>query len=270
LLLVDGVKSVAELERLMAAAGVSDGALQLLLEKGLIRFADDQGESQPEPVQAVPSEGTAPVSPVPPVPGAAQPKPTPTQKAVLSIAPGRYGITSPILPESPATLFPPTIVEPRSTGLEIVSLPELETILGEATKLEMETIVGVATMLELTPTTMLAPDTAVKIPSTEPARLPPLAQAEYDFHVAAAAMRQRVVPAAVLQMNLTVARAHLASALDQFLEIDGYALKLRVVASESRAELEQMFPLIAGAFQQKMDKSAATRLIGIAQSLLDR
>jgi len=51
---------------------------------------------------------------------------------------------------------------------------------------------------------------------------------------------------------------------------DGYALKLRVVASESRAELEQMFPLIAGAFQQKMDKSAATRLIGIAQSLLDR
>src|SRR5580704_16048195 len=41
LLLVDGVKSAAELEQLMEAAGVTPGALQLLLAKGLIRFPDE-------------------------------------------------------------------------------------------------------------------------------------------------------------------------------------------------------------------------------------
>ena len=42
LLLVDGVKSVAELERLMEAAGVTPGALQLLIDKGLIRLPEEE------------------------------------------------------------------------------------------------------------------------------------------------------------------------------------------------------------------------------------
>ena len=47
LLLVDGVKSVVELERLLAAAGVTPGALQMLLDKGLIRFPEEPAAKPP-------------------------------------------------------------------------------------------------------------------------------------------------------------------------------------------------------------------------------
>ncbi len=51
LLLVDGVRSSIELERLMQAAGVTPGALQLLLDKGLIRIPeDDLQDGVPAPI----------------------------------------------------------------------------------------------------------------------------------------------------------------------------------------------------------------------------
>lgn len=323
LLLVDGVKSVAELERLMAAAGVTAGALQLLLDKGLIRFqeevqekpvpttttkADDSVFALEEPQASVAGQSAEPVIPRP-EPAHEAPAAKVSEEAqhkakanesehefLIEVPPiddRRYHYqqdkASSSVEHTPTVqgpdLFPDVIVpvaqisaasEPENAAvspLEVATLIELETILGGVTKMEMDTILGIATKLELTPTQMLAqtqmPKTAVMMPVAAPTRLPPLAQAEYDFKMASANQKQ-VIPAAVLRMNLTVARAHLASALDQHLEIDGYALKQRVIACEARADLEQLFRLVESLLTQKMDKSAVARIMGVAQALLER
>jgi hypothetical protein len=328
LLLVDGVKSVTELERLMTAAGVTSGALQLLLDKGLIRFPEEAVESpviatesefvnsipnptiiantetvaaaisteaprsnefaatvlvselsapvvnemQPSPEESeekTPHKESAPAN-VPPPEVASVPRPV--QEQVLE--PESDSISAPDMFPFPIVAKPNVVpvevpARPATAALEVVTLLELETILGVVTKLEMDTILGVATKLELTPTQMLAPPTAVRAPNSDPTHLPPLAQAEHDYRMSAATQKQ-VIPAAILRMNLTVARAHLANALDQFLEIDGYALKQRVMACESRSELEQLFRLVESALLQKKDKSSVARLMGIAQTLLER
>lgn len=354
LLLVDGVKSVAELERLMTAAGVTPGALQLLLDKGLIRFPEDAPatvttQAQPEPGELVGKPAvvvpagvaaavdasqpplqdhgkveiaqTAPTAEAPAIAAATRSKSEPQPEAVHlpepapAPAPASAPIVAPVLETAPAQeampepepepepepcetsvdilsvmrapavamvnvlprpmrdAMPPPPVPipdaiPAPAPLEVVTLLELETILGDVTKLEMEAILDVATMLEATPTQVLAPKTAVKVPLSEE-HLPPLAQAERDFR-AAANVQKLVIPAAVLHMNLTAARAHLANAIDLYLEIDGYALKQKVIACESRAELEQLFRVIESSLMQKIGKAEATRLMGIATALLDR
>lgn len=282
LLLVDGVKSVPELERLMAAAGVTPGALQLLLEKGLIRIPDDLQEEAPiEEVNAdapIADKSAIDISETPQTKAvessAADAPESEVSEVITDLAPN-ISVISPI-PNSQLApknavqdAIAPAAAEGAQNGMEVVTLLELETILGGATQGEMDTIVEVATLLELTPTLMLAPDTAVKVPLTEPARLPPLAQAEFNYR-STAMPRAKVVPASVLRSNLIAARAHLANALDLHLEIDGYAVKQKMMACESRDELEQMFRLIEGVLLQRVDKLAATRLIGTARSLLDR
>ncbi len=264
LLLVDGAKSMDELERLMDAAGVTPGALQMLLDKGLIKIPEPEPEAQP----AKPLD-------VPPI--------TLTDAAHTVLR--KDGTPQPDLPPIAPTIFEPTRLEPAqerterphasaprvlSAPLEVVTLLELETILGAATKLEVATILGVATMLELTPTQMMAPKTAVKVPPDE-SRLSPLAQAERDLQ----AMQEEpepkpVIPAAILRSNLMAARAHLAAALDQFLEIDGYVIKQKVMACENREELEAMVPQLAAAFIKKIEKTAAKRLLSTAEAMLDR
>jgi hypothetical protein len=317
LLLVDGVKSTAELERLMAAAGVTPGALQLLLDKGLIRFAEEEAESTADSESAGDAaraslghqgdEGSATVAEEGPqrtvavgattvldVPTLIEP---PQLRAPVSPAPKRAVHAVPDAPraQDPAQAKPqvnsPEIPQERkqesastaplravrservlSAPLEVVTLLELETILGGATKMEVATILGVATMLELTPTQMMAPDTAVKKPPpAEPARLPPLAQAQRQHELKAVpAAPQMVVPAAVLRMNLMAARAHLAAALDQYLEVEVYVLRQKVAAAESREELEQLYALVEGALIAKIDRTAATRILRIATEILDR
>jgi len=298
LLLVDGVKSVAELERLMTAAGVTTGALQLLLDKGLIRFPDEEPEqavvevlreashSIPNPTILIPepafAEAAVAADEIAATIVAVQAPPAPLPATPPQLAEVDKEIPVEVSrpkkpPEAPAAVAPETQIVPMPTpakpprlpSLEVVTLLQLETILGVATKMEMETILGVATKLELTPTQVLAPKTAVKAQTTEQ-HLPPLLQAEHDYWAAQIVAPTPVIPAAILRMNLTVARAHLASALDLFLEVDGYALKQRVVACESRAELEKMFPLVVGALIRKIDKSATARLMGVAQALLER
>jgi hypothetical protein len=293
LLLVDGVKSVAELERLMVAIGVTPDALQLLLDKGLIRFSDDQLRTENAPAVKPTTPGVPLAAKEPPsfvksrIADSANEPLVSAKKVTAEKRGGERQGAQPLKgggESAPKALHPPLAPGSASARaaadadtsspaalphvLEVVTLLEVETILGGASKLEMETIVNVAEKLELTPTLMLAPNTAVKVPLTEPMRLPPLAQAQSDYQTASA--RGKVVPASVLHMNLTVARAHLANALDQYLEIDGYAIKQRVVACTARADLEQMFRLIEGALSQKADKLAVTRVMGIARSLLDR
>jgi len=338
LLLVDGVKSMEELERLMDAAGVTPGALQMLLDKGLIRIPEPEPQPQAQAVQPldVPSitltdaahtilekdgkpgselppiaptilepsmieaaKVEAPAEPVKaePVPAKAEPvkkepaKVTPIKAAPAKVAPVEVKpilmepfkvepykaepikvATAEAAPQQEKTetqiARPPVIAAP----LEVATLLELETILGEATKMEVATILGVATMLELTPTQMRAPNTAAKAPPpVEPVRLTPLAQAERDLQ----AMRQEaepkpVIPAAVLRSNLMAARAHLAAALDEYLEIDGYLLKQKVMACENREELQALVPQLAAAFIKKMEKTAAKRLLSTAEAMLDR
>jgi hypothetical protein len=307
LLLVDGVRSAAELERLMQAAGVTPGALQLLLDKGLIRFPeDDRQESVPAPTigQIIPDEkpplSLVPITIQPEVfeptlvlapttsshtlsapeqslvepsehtigKSAEQSAEQPTKNAVEKTPSGNETATARPLGTPPAT-SPKTPGPATPNPLEVVTLLEIETILGIATELEVETILAVATKLEATPTQALAPDTVVKAPQNEEIRLPPLAQAQRAFRVAAAAQK-KVIPASILQLNLMVARAHLANALDQYMEIDGYLLKQKVVGCESRAELENLFGLVESGLAQRMEKAAAARIMGIARAVLER
>jgi hypothetical protein len=277
LLLVDGVKSVAELERLMSAAGVTPGALQLLLDKGLIRFQEEPLENTIVETASMAIETAIQIAIEPtiiaPVEGLSIKALNHTTRSTVV----EVNISS-VRSQAPVA-SPPTIVAPKSgavrppghasPALAVANLADLETILGEATKLEIKTILGVATKLELTPTQLLAPNTLVKVPPTEPPRLPPLAQAAQQYR-AAPIVQKHVLPAAMLRMNLTVARAHLANALDEFVEIDGYALKQKVVACESRTDLEQLFLMVENALNRKIDKPAVTRLMGIAQSILER
>ncbi|HXA46105.1 MAG TPA: hypothetical protein VNW52_00640 [Burkholderiaceae bacterium] len=302
LLLVDGIKSVVELERLMSAAGVTAGALQLLLDKGLIRLeeeppetsSDAASEAQPlltefdiAPTILAPVETAVAIAPEkayerneiatsdshsnfhrhpsPVSPAAAVPTHIPmavASKVVPVITPPQPSAAS-----APGKLPARTPAVPAAVA--VVNLIDLETILLDVTKLEMKTILGVATKLELTPTQLLAPNTVVKVPLTEPPRLPPLAQAEQQYR-AAPIVKKHVIPAVMLRMNLMVARAHLANALDQYVEMDGYALKQKVVACESRDELEQLFSLVENALMRKIDKPAVARVMGVTQSLLER
>jgi hypothetical protein len=324
LLLVDGVKSAAELERLMAAAGVTPGALQLLIDKGLIRFQEepqiplqaaehaesdapgdfsgedwdvlddiDAESSQTENV-VVPTASQQQVrsgqkqAELKDVVKAASTQPIVTKESepiipILIPEPRKPAAKSAVVdpPIAESELFPEFVVaspqaervieEDLGPALEVATLIELESILGDVTKAEMDTILGVATQLELTPTQTLAlaPKTAVQAPAA-PGRMPPLVQAEYDFKMSAAAVQKPVIPAAILRMNLTVARAHLANVLDLYLEIDGYALKQNVMGCESREELEQLFRLVEGALMRKLDRPAVQRIMGVAQALLER
>jgi hypothetical protein len=283
LLLVDGVKSMDELERLMDAAGVTPGALQMLLDKGLVRIPEPEPEPQPvQPVALPPVTVTnaahtilqrdgKPANDLPLIaPTVLEPRFEPTlyepQKERIDVPRSRVAV-----PEPPTEVRPPQAPRVLNAPLEVVTLLELETILGAATKMEVATILGVATMLELTPTQMRAPNTAVKAPPLEAARLTPLSRAERDLHALREDPEPRpVIPAHILLSNLMAARAHLAAALDEFLEIDGYLLKQKVMACENRAELEALVPQLAAAFIKKIEKTAAKRLLSTAEAMLDR
>jgi hypothetical protein len=296
LLLVDGVKSAAELERLMAAAGVTPGALQLLIDKGLIRFQEEPQaeldedaalhdiEPESEHVELEPPVSQQQTTAIPKIVSqAAQPKVTQELEPMVPLIPEPRKPTAKPIESAPPKVEPDmfpefvvTPVEPEAIieddigpALEVATLIELESILGDVTRAEMDTILGIATQLELTPTQALAPKTAVQAPAVA-GRLPPLAQAEYDFKMSTTAVQKQVIPAAVLRMNLTVARAHLANVLDLHLEIDGYALKQNVMGCESREELEQLFRLVEGALMRKLDRPATQRIMGVAQALLER
>ena len=262
LLLVDGAKSMDELERLMDAAGVTPGALQMLIDKGLIKIPEPEHTIQPLAMDAEPITLSDAAHTVLQRDGTPRPDLPPIAPTILDV-PTRIepALERPQRPSAPRVLSAP---------LEVVTLLELETILGAATKMEVATILGVATMLELTPTQMMAPKTAVRVPATD-ARLPPLAQAERDLQaMQEEAEPKSVIPAAILRSNLMAARAHLAAALDQFLEIDGYLLKQKVMACDNRDELEAMVPQLAAAFIKKIEKTAAKRLLTTAEAMLDR
>jgi hypothetical protein len=303
LLLVDGIRSVTELERLMTAAGVTPGALQLLLDKGLIRFHEEEPELEKAVVEALPEAGNS--IPIPtimiPAPGfvetplvlapaegsataeaattivAADASPPTAQKTpeipdaaaqAASALPAVEAEPTPeITPPPPTPMSAPQVavamqIKPAA-AVEVVTLLELEAILGDVTKVEMEAILHVATKLELTPTQAMVTKTAFKEPSAQQA-----APVTHDYWTPGTV--KRVIPAAVLRMNLMAARAHLANALDLYLEVEGYALKQKVVACESRAELEQLFLLVENTLKQRIDKAGAAIVMDIARDLLER
>ena len=296
LLLVDGVRSVAELENLMMAAGVTPGALQLLLDKGLIRFHEEKPEATA--VEVLPEAGSSILNPTILIPQPAFAEKSvaePPVEVAATVAVDTAVVLADTAPAAPgseiesAVAAPPApsaapvseaLPQPTSdaqfaaanpvtpaVAVEVVTLLELEAILGEATKVEMETILGVATKLEATPTQAAEPRSAIKEPNVEQPALP-APPVTHDYWTPGAGTR--VIPAAVSRMNLMAARAHLANALDLYLEVSGYALKQVVVASESRAELEQLFLLVESTLRQRIDKPAAALVMDIARELLDR
>jgi hypothetical protein len=290
LLLVDGVRSVAELENLMMAAGVTPGALQLLLDKGLIRFHEEKPEATA--LEALPEAGSSILNPTILIPQPAFAEKSvvePSVEVAATVAVATTVVLGDTAPPEPGSARESAVVAPPApsaapqplpaaqvaaaeeakpaAAVEVVTLLELEAILGDATNVEMETILGVATKLEATPTQAVEPKSAVKEPSVEqPA--PSVPPVTHDYWTPGAGTR--VIPAAVSRMNLMAARAHLANALDLYLEVGGYALKQVVVASESRAELEQLFLLVESTLRQRIDKPAAALVMDIARELLDR
>jgi len=228
----------------------------MLIDKGLIKIPEPEHTIQPLAMDAEPITLSDAAHTVLQRDGTPRPDLPPIAPTILDV-PTRIepALERPQRPSAPRVLSAP---------LEVVTLLELETILGAATKMEVATILGVATMLELTP------KTAVRVPATD-ARLPPLAQAERDLQaMQEEAEPKSVIPAAILRSNLMAARAHLAAALDQFLEIDGYLLKQKVMACDNRDELEAMVPQLAAAFIKKIEKTAAKRLLTTAEAMLDR
>jgi hypothetical protein len=141
LLLVDGVKPVSELEQLLAASGVKPGALQTLLEKGLISIHQDDSVSVPGPETSAVTEAVFETTPAPEavsiteaapasetVPGpvaAATPEPSPASQAVrvpepsapLAATPAPQAAPAPkaaTAPEPPAAPKPVSIAKPAA------------------------------------------------------------------------------------------------------------------------------------------------------------
>ncbi|MBV8665444.1 MAG: hypothetical protein JO269_03075 [Burkholderiaceae bacterium] len=274
LLLVDGVKSAAELERMMVAAGVTPGALQLLLDKGLIRFPEEPTRQMTEPApehtvlfdpMTMPRPANKPVQAAAKPPAQAVQKEQPVKEAPIK-----------------EPQHEPLSLEAGSSVLEIPTLSEIETILGVATELEMQTIIGVATKLEVTPQSPESAQPERARPESAPpqnasaAKPPPKKerptakeQAQRTVKAIEEAEKQ-VISTSILKMNLIVARAHIANALDQYLEVDGYVLRQKIAACESRGDLELLFPLVEAALHMKLEKAAVARLMGISRALLER
>ncbi|HEX8957835.1 MAG TPA: hypothetical protein VF798_16260, partial [Burkholderiaceae bacterium] len=111
LLLVDGVKSLDELERLMDAAGVTPGALQMLLDKGLIRIPE------PEPAQQIVETMEAP--------------PITVSEAAQSV------LQREAQPENGLPQFAPTILDPAREEPVKVEPSQAKPVKGEPLKADL-------------------------------------------------------------------------------------------------------------------------------------
>lgn len=323
LLLVDGVKSIRELNPLLAASGVKPGTLEILLEKGLISVSshalvatpvdEEPAEADviqaPQAAPAVETESIAQAKPTPVVsivePAAKaepQPKAAPALTAAPAAVPAPKAAPEPkAIPEPESDLsasWPVTIsvdatdndLQDRELAREVpvvVQTPKAMPTSTAAPRPEAATP-AVQPAARSTPAANIAPKNnepvpeATKAPQAVPApkavpKLEPVmseakpltisvALTEEDPYDQEMVHRVAVAPPPPDDMKLLVARAHLANALDDY--VDGYILKQVVTGCTSRAELESLFDAIERVLVKTVGKVRSEDVMGTAKTLL--
>lgn len=271
LLLVDGMKSIGELNQLLAASGVKPGTLELLAEKGLIRvLAQERPGMQAQAAapaiastQVTVSRADAAPAPKEVGPAAAVPAPkampAPASPATepVGMAPAPSPTPEAKAQSAPKTPSPPKAEPARKTEPIPRAEPALQPEPAPAAASPSSTI--------RTPKAAAAP--ASIAPASAPVGMP--APEQDDRYDTEAAPRISIpVPAPPEDMKLVVARAHLASALDEHVGVQAYVLKQMVVGCASRAELMSLFDAAEAAMSKSLDKAGSARIIGISKALL--
>ncbi|WP_019142517.1 hypothetical protein [Noviherbaspirillum massiliense] len=241
LLLVDGLKTVGELRRVMDAAGAHAGALETLFEKGLIAIPAE------EPVQA-PAAAPAPVASREALPTLES---EPSVEPVLEHASWPVQEAAPVrAPQSRQPAETPTpsrkVATPEPTSPAPV--PELP-VLSQDGKMPSADSGGTAAAK---PKEDNKPASAVK-----PASMPNQAGGQ-----------RSATSASGVDLKLLGARAHLASALDEHVGFQSYILKQQLVGCSSRPELESLYGAVEKALGAALKPPHTQKIIDTAKSVL--
>lgn len=263
LLLVDGVKSIGELEQLLTASGVKPGALELLLEKGLIRVPLHDPAGMPA---AMPASTIAPmpetvskieVAPVAKAAPASDPAPAAEAVSVPKAAPA-------LKPAPPAEVAPAPKVKP---ALKAEPAPKIEPVLKAEPALKAEPVPKAASMPKATPVPKAPPQPEPAAPASGPVGMTAPTYDDQDDTEPAPEINIPV-PDPPDDMKLVVARAHLANALDEHAGMQGYVLKQMVAGCTSRAELLSLCDAAEKLMAKSLDKAGRASVIGISKALL--
>lgn len=251
LLLVDGVKSVGELNRLIQTPDEEQRALDILLGQGLIQYRSREPINVPAPKPI--AVATLDVKPVAEPEPELEPEPEPEPKLERKPAPK---------PKAKREIGPNTAIK-RNTRIKLDTKIKPDTQLNTKAKLNPRTRTRIKVKPELTNVVQPAP---LLIEERLKSRSPPAA-AVVMASVAAAPV---AAPPVVVRhdMKLTVARAHLANALDDHLGIDGYILKQEVMRCTTHEELEALFDTIEKDLRPVIYSVAALNVIFLAKSIL--
>jgi hypothetical protein len=319
LLLVDGVKSIRELEPLLVASGVKPGTLEILLEKGLISVsvhapavasANDvtteaealptpQVESAAEAESAVQVEAAPAIEMTEPAAKAApQLQATPAPKAAsepkaVSEPKASPGPESVMPPEWPVTIS----VDAMDPDLQDRELVKAAPVAAQQPKAAPAAVSAPAPAITAAkPAARSAPATYSAPKNNEPVREAPKAArtpeivprlepvmsgaklsgakpltvsvplTEDDPYDKEMVHRVAVAPPPPEDMKLLIARAHLANALDDYVE--GYILKQIVTGCASRAELQSLFDAVERVLVKSLGKVRSDDVMGTAKTLL--
>jgi hypothetical protein len=292
LLLVDGVKSVRELEQLLAASGVKPGALQTLFEKGLISIPQDDSVSVPAATaapekSAIPEAISAPET-VPAYDAAAAPEASPAPQAVpapkASAAPAPQAAPPPKVTSAPKPAAAPRTVptakaapapEPAATpkappAPKPAPAAKAAPDTASTAKAAPTPKPAPAAKAPSTPKAVPAPQGAARPASHPPAltavRLPVPAQSDEQDEAPEHEVQIFVPPPPPEDMKLLVARAHVANALDD--RVDSYVLKQMVASCSSRAQLESLFDAAEKVLMKSLGSARSAAVLGVAKALL--
>lgn len=260
LLLVDGVKPVSELTRMMAGAGVQSDALEILLEKGLISLpvaptaSVEAPAPAPEEVESSSQPDTTPPVETALEPEVSVPREVPAPKATVPVmesievkASARAPAAAPeIKPAPPAKLVRDVPQEPRETPKRSASpIPKA----AAATE-------GVATRQPVS-STPDADEPSPRSRSSTPKASP-----------GQTAERKKPASGPDAELRLMRARAHLASVLDEHVGIQTYVLQQCLIDCTSVEELESYFDQVEKSLSTVLKAPKAADLVAVARTVL--
>jgi hypothetical protein len=300
LLLVDGVKSVRELEQLLAASGVKPGALQTLLEKRLISAGDNAliasntvsraekpaATEAPAIAQEPAARAEALITKSPPLPD--QPGTTVTVAAeVPSVAPAPATVKVAASPPAPkvssaseaALATPPLRTSVRLPSPEQKPAPKAVPVAAEKSKpaptvksarssvdVPFPTLPAIPAAAPVAPTAPVMATQAFPHPIPARGRQEPLLVDQEEDEEPDSALANFIQPPPPEDMKLLAARAHVASALDD--RVDGYVLRQMVASCSSRAELLSLFDAADRVLKKSMGSTGSAQVLNVARTLL--